>query len=139
MKKYAKIINEETKQCEVGLGTNSAFYQSIGMTEMEVEQAYNGNYYIKGYAPEKPQEVKEKEARKTRDIFLEKYVDFYQSKPLLWEELDDEKKKNITQYRKYLKDYPESSENWFEKEPLTFEDWLNNNTQEEHLMKVQML
>ena len=37
MKKYAKIINEETKACEVGLGTNSAFYQSIGMTEMEVE------------------------------------------------------------------------------------------------------
>ena len=54
MKKYAKIINEETKQCEVGLGTNSAFYQSIGMTEMEVEQAYNGSWYLQGYAPEKP-------------------------------------------------------------------------------------
>ena len=26
-KKYAKITNEETKACEVGLGTNSAFYQ----------------------------------------------------------------------------------------------------------------
>jgi hypothetical protein len=54
MKKYAKIINEETKACEVGLGTNSAFYQSIGMTEMEVEQAYNGSWYVKGYTPEKP-------------------------------------------------------------------------------------
>ena len=52
---YAKIINEETKQCEVGLGTNSAFYQSIGMTEMEVEQAYNGSWYLQGCAPEKPQ------------------------------------------------------------------------------------
>lgn len=51
---YAKIVNEETKQCEVGLGTNSAFYQSIGMTEMEVEEAYNHLWYIKGYAPEKP-------------------------------------------------------------------------------------
>lgn len=51
MKKYAKVINEETKLCEVGLGTNSAFYQSIGMTEMEVEQAYDGSYYLKGYAP----------------------------------------------------------------------------------------
>ena len=55
MKKYAKVINEETKACEVGLGTNSAFYQSIGMTEMEVEQAYNGAWYLKGYAPEKPE------------------------------------------------------------------------------------
>ena len=59
MKKYAKVINEETKACEVGLGTNSAFYQSIGMTEMEVEQAYNGSWYVKGYAPIKPEPTKE--------------------------------------------------------------------------------
>lgn len=55
MKKYAKIINEETKACEVGLGTNSAFYQSIGMVEMDVEQAYDGSWYVLGFAPEKPQ------------------------------------------------------------------------------------
>ena len=71
MKKYAKIINEETKLCEVGLGTNSAFYQSIGMTEMEVEQAYNGSWYVKGYAPEKPVEElkveKRAEINKARD------------------------------------------------------------------------
>ena len=54
MKKYAKIINEETKACEVGVGTNTAFYQSIGMIEMDVEQAYDGSWYIEGYAPEKP-------------------------------------------------------------------------------------
>jgi hypothetical protein len=59
MIKYAKIVNEETKQCEVGLGTNSAFYQSIGMVEMDVEQAYDGGWYIKGYAPEKPEPTKE--------------------------------------------------------------------------------
>ena len=54
MLKYAKIVNDETKQCEVGIGTNSKFYQSIGLTQMDVEQAYNGNWYIMGYAPEKP-------------------------------------------------------------------------------------
>lgn len=59
MKKYAKIINEETKACEVGIGTNAKFYQSIGMTEMEVEQAYNGGWYLEGYAPEKPEPTKE--------------------------------------------------------------------------------
>jgi hypothetical protein len=61
MLKYVKIINEETKACEVGLGTNIQFYQSIGMTEMEVEQAWNGNWYLKGYAPEKPQDLISKE------------------------------------------------------------------------------
>lgn len=64
MKKYAKVINEETKLCEVGLGTNSAFYQSIGMTEMEVEQAYNGEWYLKGYAPEKPEPTIEEQVAK---------------------------------------------------------------------------
>lgn len=56
MIKYAKVVNEETKECEVGLGTNVEFYTELGMEEMNVEQAYNGFWYIEGYAPEKPQE-----------------------------------------------------------------------------------
>ena len=59
MLKYAKITNEETKQCSVGLGTNTDFYESIGMVEMDVEQAYNGSWYLAGYAPEKPAPTKE--------------------------------------------------------------------------------
>ena len=55
MLKYAKIINKETKSCEVGTGTNIDFYKSIGMTQMDVEQAYNGAWYLKGYAPGKPE------------------------------------------------------------------------------------
>ena len=51
MIKYAKVIDETTKLCEVGIGTNVEFYKSIGMTEMDVEQAYNGQWYVKGYAP----------------------------------------------------------------------------------------
>ena len=57
MKKYAKIINDNTKECEVGVGTNTEFYRSIGMEEMDVEQAYTGNWYLEGYAPEKPAET----------------------------------------------------------------------------------
>ena len=57
MKKYAKIVNEATKECSVGLGTNTEYYKSIGMTEMDVEQAYNGAWYVEGYAPEKPAET----------------------------------------------------------------------------------
>ena len=54
MKKYAKVINEETKACEVGLGTNSEFYASLGMKKQEVEQSYTGDWYLAGYAPKKP-------------------------------------------------------------------------------------
>ena len=103
MLKYAKIINEETKLCEVGLGnpekifveriipeksheevipaeydeegnlikeeeiikvideeehtetiTVGDWYKSLGMEEMEVEKAYDGSWYVAGFAPEKP-------------------------------------------------------------------------------------
>ena len=64
MLKYAKIVNEETGLVEVGLGTNSSFYKSIGMTEMEVEQAYNGAWYVKGYAPSKPEPTIEEQVIK---------------------------------------------------------------------------
>lgn len=67
MIKYAKITNEETGLCEVGLGANTAFYQSIGMTEQEVEQAYDGQWYLKGYAPEKPVEQTAAEVRAERE------------------------------------------------------------------------
>ena len=55
-KKYAKF-NDDGKTLQVGLGTDEDFYKSIGMTEMEVEQAYNGEWYLKGYAPEKPRAI----------------------------------------------------------------------------------
>lgn len=60
---YAKIINEETKQCEVGTGTNTKFYESIGMTEIDVEQAYDGQWYVKGYAPVQPEPTEYEKAQ----------------------------------------------------------------------------
>ena len=55
MLKYAKIINNETKECSIGIGTNNQFYESVGMTQMDVEQAYNGVWYVMGYAPTEPE------------------------------------------------------------------------------------
>lgn len=55
MLKYAKIKNEQTKEVQIGVGVNDEYYASIGMSEMEVEQSYNGNWYLKGYAPIKPE------------------------------------------------------------------------------------
>lgn len=71
MRKYAKIINEETKAAVVGLGTNESFYRSEGMTETDVEQGYDGNWYVAGFAPEKPQSVIDAE----RIDELQKYLD----------------------------------------------------------------
>lgn len=71
MKTFAKITDEETKKCIVGVGTDSTYYISEGMSEMEVEQAYDGFYYLKGYAPEKPQRVIDAE----RIDELQKYLD----------------------------------------------------------------
>lgn len=75
MFKFAKVVNEETKLCEVGLGTNSKFYESIGMTEMEVEQGYDGNWYLKGYAPVKPQEQIEAEIQKQLTDAVQRVLD----------------------------------------------------------------
>lgn len=71
MKKYAKIVNQETKLCEVGLGTNNNFYASIGMTEMEVEQAYDGSWYVAGYAPTKPEPTKEEQRQARQEAYID--------------------------------------------------------------------
>ena len=51
MKKYAKIENQETKAVSVGLGTNTEFYKSLGMNELDVEKGKDGRWYLTGYAP----------------------------------------------------------------------------------------
>lgn len=121
MIKYATVIDQTTKRCNVGIGNDSAFYKSIGMTEQEVEQAYDGSWYLKGYTPEKPQEIKEQEVRAIRNSYLEKYVDPKQL-VLVWNSLTEDERKKYTDYRQYLLDYPET-ENWYEQNPMTFEEW----------------
>ena len=53
------------------MGTNAEFYRSVGMTEMEVEQAYDGAWYVKGYAPEKLAEIMQQEIRLVRNGYLQ--------------------------------------------------------------------
>lgn len=80
MKLYAKVVNEVTKACAVGFGnpddvfktekwitgvkedgsyiyeerttTIGEYYESLGMTEQDVEQAEDGGWYLAGYAPD---------------------------------------------------------------------------------------
>lgn len=116
---YAKIINEETKQCEVGVGTNTEFYKSIGMTEMDVEQAYDGGWYVKGFAPKEPETEIQYRIREIRDNLLEqtdKYmiVDF---------PITDEAREAMKEYRQYLREYTKEA-NWWENMPLDFADFM---------------
>lgn len=74
MLKYAKVVNQETKACDVGIGTNTDFYKSLGMTEMDVEEAFDGSWYIKGYAPIKPQPTHD-EVQQTRARLYQEQVD----------------------------------------------------------------
>lgn len=71
MLKYAKIINKETKEVSVGLGSNAQFYASLGMQEMDVEQAYNGSWYISGYAPQPSIEEQNEQIRQQRQARYE--------------------------------------------------------------------
>lgn len=59
MIKYAKIINEETGLCEVGIGTDYNFYESIGMIKLDVEQSEIDNFwYLAEKCPHKSEEEK---------------------------------------------------------------------------------
>lgn len=119
MKKYAKVINEETKLCEVGLGTNNNFYASIGMEEMEVEQDYAGNWYLAGYAPAKPEEVLAEEKRADRDRLLNNSdIRMLPDFPISAEE-----KELWLLYRKYLRDITDDPK-FPNVDVLSFENWL---------------
>ncbi len=84
MLKYAKVIDDETKKCQVGTGTNAEFYESVGMTQQDVEQSDVDNcWYLKEYCPHKSEEEKEREERERinqlsltkREVFLAIYRD----------------------------------------------------------------
>lgn len=60
----AKIINDETKEVSVANGSNPpADYK-----EMEVEHCWNGNWYVKGYAPKESIDSKNEKIRLQRQI-----------------------------------------------------------------------
>lgn len=59
MEKYARIIDEQTKEVQIGIGCPDAYYIEICMEIMDVEQAYNGKWYVKGYAPAEPEPTEE--------------------------------------------------------------------------------
>ena len=72
-------------------------------------------------------EQKKAEVRSVRNQYLKQYVDDRAKSPFMWNEVSEEEKTLIGEYRKYLMDYPET-EGWWEHSPMTFEEWSNQNT-----------
>ena len=91
----------------------------IRETEDQVE-FIDGNYYI-GENPIR--EAKQVSIRNVRNDYLEKYVDPVVSNPLRWADLTEIEQQRYVYYRLYLLNYTKE-ENWWEKEPKTFEEWV---------------
>jgi hypothetical protein len=62
--------------------------------------------------------------RDVRNSYLETYIDPVVSNPLRWADLSPEEQQQYADYRRYLLDYT-TDENWWEQDPLTFDDWKN--------------
>lgn len=68
--------------------------------------------------------AKKAEIRETRDRFLAETDKFLiQDYPIT-----SSQKAKYKQYRAYLRDYPDSSEDWFEHEPMSFTEWTTSQT-----------
>ena len=89
---YAKVINDETGLCEVGVGTNIEFYQSLGMTQQDVEQSdIDGNWYLADKCPHKSEEEKLQEAKEAKYTEAnQKAFEYLESGNALFEFVQDE-------------------------------------------------
>jgi hypothetical protein len=94
----------------VWCNANNAFIDVIGDHRYEIKEVV---------IPEPTQEEKEQKVRAVRDAYLAKW-DFSQLRDAPFTE---EEKEVLAEYRQYLRDYTKT-ENWWEQEPETYEDWL---------------
>ena len=89
MEKYAKVVDETTGLCEIGMGDPDAvftenpdgtveyvrdFYESIGMGLMDVERGYDGAWYVAGKAPIPPAPTPEQIIKVYEDA-VQKHLD----------------------------------------------------------------
>ena len=81
MLKYAKVINEETGRCDVGFGTDEAFYKSLGMTLQDVSQSnVDDCWYLSEKCPMIPEEQKRKQEF-LKDFFKVGDYGYYRRQP----------------------------------------------------------
>jgi hypothetical protein len=125
IKHYRKILADLMRDCEI----NGIEYSEI--VEVEKEPVFvNGNFYFAGEAPAEEYSAElAAEVRAVRNQYLaetDKYMipDF---------PVTEEERQQYKDYRVYLRNYPET-EGWYEHNPLTFEEWKQ---QEEPLEQAE--
>ena len=75
MIKYAKITDGELGLCEVGTGTNTEFYKSIGMSLKDVEQSEKDNkWYLTEKCPHYTPEEIEEQQREQRKLEVQNKI-----------------------------------------------------------------
>ena len=72
MLKYSIVIDNKTKKCAVGLGSDTDTYTKLGYTLQDVEQSdLDGNWYLVGYAPMKTVAQKaQEEHERIQELFM---------------------------------------------------------------------
>lgn len=123
---YCEHIDEKTKKI---FGLTAKKYD--GYIEInDVEQAYNGQWYVKGYAPAEPETDKQARVRGIRNQMLEE-SDKYMISDF---PLTDEERYQMKLYRQYLRDYTKQN-NWCERLPDNFADWCANIAKVDKILK----
>lgn len=115
MKKVAMLAKpyKDSERIDFIVNYNHNLGLKIEETETEL-QAWD-------FDDEEKLEQKKQYIRSIRNSYLVKYVDPKQL-VLVWNSLTGDEQKEYMDYRQYLLDYPQQEE-WWEKEPLTFEQW----------------
>lgn len=83
-----------------------------------------GDYLEAVNPPEPSNEEKQVQVRSIRNQYLEQ-TDKYMITDY---PITSTQKTKYKQYRAYLRDYPDSSEDWFDHEPMSFDDWSTSQT-----------
>ena len=78
-----------------------------------------GDYLEAVNPPELSDEEKKARVRQVRNQYLEQTDKFM----IADYPITSTQKTKYKQYRAYLRDYPDSSEDWFEHEPMSFDEW----------------
>lgn len=114
MLKYAKVVNPETGECEVGLGIDAEYYQSIGMTLQDVTQSFNGDWYLTELCPPDPEPTyQELRLRAYPDYreYLDAQVKINSGSPELVAEGEAQQQAYIQACLEVKKRYPKPAEN----------------------------
>ena len=115
--RFVPMFDEETVDAAIKKYTNS-----------KIEKAYNGDYYVKGNAPEEPENEVKSKMRSMRDSYIndiEWRISRYREQvELNIDTTDTQAEYNlILQYIQYLRDYPQTEGEWWKEEPKTYEEW----------------